>query len=87
MAHPAYGFTVWRWRILLCCRRCEETTRLSFKNMESINAKKNLYKGMLADAYKSARQQTKGMQRMARKIKRLEAKLEKLSGQQTGIIP
>jgi hypothetical protein len=76
VAHPIYGFTIWRWRILLCCRRCKETTELCFRNMEAVHARMNVYKAQCYDNIVSRRQQTKGMQRMARKIKRLEAKLK-----------
>jgi chromosome segregation ATPase len=43
--------------------------------IERTSAQRDRFKGMVFDAWTSARQQTKGMQRMARRIKRLRQEL------------
>lgn len=73
---PRWGRTFLYWRIMLCCRHCEETVARSSETQERLIANADRWKGYLFDAWTAARQQNKGMNRMARKIKRLQAELE-----------
>jgi hypothetical protein len=49
----------------------------SYRNLaDKAFAERDRYKAMCFDAWRSARQQTKGMQRMARRIKALRSQLD-----------
>ncbi len=75
---PRWGRTVLYWRIMFCCRHCEEVVARSAETQERLIGHANRWKGYLFDAWTAARQQNKGMNRMARKIKRLETELAAL---------
>lgn len=75
---PRWGKTVLYWRIVFCCRKCEQTVARSAEKQEHLIGLTNMYKARLFEAWKAARQQNKGMNRMARKIKRLQAELAAL---------
>jgi hypothetical protein len=47
--------------------------------LKSMIADRNWYKGLLYDAWKNTRAQQKGMNRMSRKIRRLQAEVKRLS--------
>jgi hypothetical protein len=67
--------TVFNWRILFRCRNCHAIAANSMAIQTKCNHERDWYKGLLFEAWKSRAGQTRGMQRMARKIKALKAEL------------
>jgi hypothetical protein len=75
---PIWGRTILYWRIVLCCRGCAATVARSAEQQQKLLSAMDHYKAMVANAWLAARQQNKGMNRMARKIKRLRAEVVRL---------
>jgi hypothetical protein len=75
---PRKGLTILYWRIVLCCRSCEQVVADSAKAQIRAHAAADNYRAMLLDAYIARRQLSKGMQRQARRLKRLRAENLKL---------
>lgn len=69
---------VFNWAIIFRCRSCRAIVENGMQIQKRVMEDRDMYKAMLFDAYKGAASQTKGMQRMARKIKRLKAEVKHL---------
>lgn len=57
------------------CPICREVSENCLRIQESSTQQVNAYKAAMLDSSQALRQQSKGMKRMARKIKRLQALL------------